>query len=134
MYLAHKFERFVTNVLNSNFANGNISFSYKILPVSQHNEKDYVDTAFKMASSGYSFLLPAVAQGFTQREFLSLKELENEVLKLGDKMKPLVSGFNSSGEDPSSEGEAGRPEKEQEEKAEGTQAKEKSLDKTAGGS
>ena len=133
MYLAHKFERFVTNVLNSNFANGNISFSYKILPVSQHNEKDYVDTAFKMASSGYSFLLPAVAQGFTQREFLSLKELENDVLELGEKMKPLVSGFAQSGEAPTDD-EGGRPKKEQEKKADGTKAKEKSLDKTAGGS
>jgi hypothetical protein len=133
MYLAHKFERFVTNVLNSNCANGNISFSYKILPVSQHNEKDYVDTAFKMASSGYSFLLPAVAQGFTQREFLSLKELENDVLRLGEKMKPLSSGFTQSNNGADEE-ESGRPKKEQEEKAEGTQAKEESLDKTAGGS
>ncbi len=48
-------------------------------------------------------------------------------------MKPLVSGFAQSGEAPTDD-EGGRPKKEQEKKAEGTQAKEKSLDKTAGGS
>ena len=137
MYLAHKFERFITNTLNAKFANGNINFKYVILPVSEHNEQKYIDTTFKMASSGYSFLLPAIAQGFTQRDFLSLKELENDVLELGEKMKPLSSGFTQSADGAaakSDEEEAGRPKKEQEEKAEGTQAKEESLDKTAGGS
>lgn len=131
MYLAHKFERFVSKIINDKFANSNISFRYVILPVSEHNEQKYIDTTFKMATSGYSFLVPAVAQGFTQRDFLSLKELENDVLKLGEKMKPLSSGFTQSAADSD---EGGRPKKEQEEKAEGTQAKEESLDKTAGGS
>ena len=130
MYLAHKFERFISNVLNEKFGNGNISFKYMILPVSEHNEQKYIDTAFKLASSGYSFMLPALAQGFTQRDFINLKDLENDVLKLGEKMKPLSSAFTQSGEAE----EGGRPEKEQEEKTEGTQAKEESLDKTAGGS
>jgi hypothetical protein len=133
MYMAHKFEKFISNSINTIYANGNITFKYIILPISIHNEQKYIDTAFKMATSGYSFLVPAVAQGFTQRDFLSLKELENEVLKLGEKMKPLVSGF-SSGSQEGTEDNNGRPEKEQEEKAEGTQAKEESLDKTAGGS
>jgi ribosomal protein L12E/L44/L45/RPP1/RPP2 len=75
-------------------------------------------------------MLPALAQGFTQRDFINLKDLENDVLKLGEKMKPLSSAFTQTGDAE----EGGRPEKEQEEKTEGTQAKEESLDKTAGGS
>jgi hypothetical protein len=64
--------------------------------------------------------------------------LENDVLKLGEKMKPLSSAFTQTGDteekDPEKDEKGGRPEKEQEEKTEETQAKEKSLDKTAGGS
>ena len=131
MYLAHKFERFVTNAINSKFANGNIDFKYVILPVSLHNEQKYIDTTFKTANSGYSYLLPAIAQGFTQRDFINLKDLENDVLELGEKMKPLSSAFTQTS-DESEEG--GRPGKDQEDKTEETIAKEDSLDKTAGGS
>jgi hypothetical protein len=93
MYLAHKFERFITNAVNDKFANGNISFRYMILPISEHNEQKYIDTTFKMANSGFSYIVPAIAQGFTQRDFINLKDLENDVLKLGEKMKPLSSAF-----------------------------------------
>jgi ribosomal protein L12E/L44/L45/RPP1/RPP2 len=71
----------------------------------------------------------------SQKDFIGLKELENDVLKLGEIMKPLSSAHTQSAEDskaPSEEG--GRPAKEEEEKAEKTQAKEESLDETAGGS
>ena len=132
MYLAHKFERFITNTLNDKFANGNINFKYMILPISQHNEQKYIDTTFKMANSGYSYIIPAIAQGFTQRDFINLKDLENDVLMLGEKMKPLSSAFTQSANGESEEG--GRPAKEQEDKTEETIAKEESLDKTAGGS
>lgn len=135
MYLAQKFARFITNMVNAKFANGNISFNYVILPISHHNEQKYIETAYKLANSGYSQILPAVAQGLSQKDFIGLKELENDVLKLGEIMKPLSSAHTQSAEDskaPSEEG--GRPAKEEEEKAEKTQAKEESLDETAGGS
>ena len=103
-----------------------------ILPISQHNEQKYIDTTFKMANSGYSYIIPAIAQGFTQRDFINLKDLENDVLMLGEKMKPLSSAFTQSANGESEEG--GRPAKEQEDKTEETIAKEESLDKTAGGS
>jgi hypothetical protein len=61
MYLANKFSRFVTNTLNERFANGNISFKYTILPISYHNEQKYIDSNYKLANSGYSYLLPAIA-------------------------------------------------------------------------
>lgn len=130
MYMAHKFERFVTNMLNDKFANGNITFKYVIMPITLHNEDKYIDSTYKLANSGYSFLLPALALGLTEKDFVNLKELENDVLKLGEKLKPLTSAFTQSGV----KEDGGRPKKEQEEKTEGTQAKEESLDKTAGGS
>jgi hypothetical protein len=61
MYLANKFARFVTNIINNKFANGNITFKYVILPITHHNEQKYIDTSYKLANSGYSYLLPAIA-------------------------------------------------------------------------
>ena len=127
--------RFITNTVNAKFANGNISFDYIILPVSLHNEQKYIDSCFKMANSGYSYIIPSVAQGISQRNFVGLKELENDVLKLGEIMKPLSSAFTQGGEEsnaPTDEG--GRPKKEGADKADTTIAKEESLDETAGGS
>ena len=43
MYLAHKFEKWISNMINTKFANGNISFKYIILPISYHNEQKYID-------------------------------------------------------------------------------------------
>jgi hypothetical protein len=93
MYLANKFARFVTNVVNDNFANSNISFKYSILPVTHQNESKYIDTGFKLASSGYSLLVPALAQGFSQKDLVNLKDLENDVLKLGEKLIPPANSF-----------------------------------------
>jgi hypothetical protein len=93
MYLANKFARFVTNVVNDNFANSNISFKYTILPVTHQNEAKYIDTGFKLASSGYSLLVPALAQGFSQKDLVNLKDLENDVLKLNDKLIPPSNSF-----------------------------------------
>jgi hypothetical protein len=112
MYLAHKFERFITNAVNDKFSNGNVTFKYVILPISIHNEQKYIDTTFKMANSGYSYIVPAIAQGFTQRDFIGLKDLENDVLKLGEKMKPLSSAFTQAGGEGKDDGESGRPKKE----------------------
>lgn len=127
MYLANKFARFVTNVINSNFANGNISFKYMILPVGNQNEEKYIDEAHKLANSGYSWLLPAVAQGFSQKDILSVKDVENDLLKLDKRLIPLSSAYTQSntGENGA---EGGRPTKAQEDKAEGTINKEESQD------
>jgi hypothetical protein len=93
MYLANKFARFVTNIVNDNFANSNISFKYTILPITHQNEAKYIDTSFKLSSSGYSLLVPALAQGFSQKDLVNLKDLENDVLKLGDKLIPPANSF-----------------------------------------
>jgi hypothetical protein len=125
MYLANKFARFVTNIVNDNFANSNISFKYAILPITHQNEAKYIDTSFKLSSSGYSLLVPALAQGFSQKDLVNLKDLENDVLKLGDKLIPPANSF-TGGKQEDAEGanpmtgeggdKGGRPSKEADEK------------------
>jgi len=132
MYLANKFSKFVTNALNRIYANTNISFKYQILPVSYYNADKYVEDGFKLASSGYSFLLPALAMDLSQRDLSNIKDLENDVLDLGEKLRPLSSSYTQSGD---ATDEGGRPEQEQEDKAEKTIQNEESLDnQTEGGS
>jgi hypothetical protein len=82
MTLGNKFANFVTNVINSLFANSNITFKYTMLPVSYYNATKFVDTSFKLVGSGYSFLMPAVSMGMSQKDLVNIKDLENNVLKL----------------------------------------------------
>ena len=128
MYLANKFSRFITNSINRIYGNTNITFKYQILPVSIHNMDKFVDQSFKLSGSGYSYLLPAVALGLSQRDIVNLKELENDVLKLGEKLIPLSSSYTQSSDNPS-----GRPKLDDSEKAEKTIKNEESLDNQAGG-
>ena len=128
MYLANKFSRFITNSINRIYGNTNITFKYQILPVSVHNMDKFIDQSFKLSSSGYSYLLPVVALGLSQRDIVSLKELENDVLKLGEKLIPLSSSYTQSGDNA-----VGRPKLDDSEKAEKTIKNEESLDNQAGG-
>ena len=153
MHLAGKFSTYITNTINDMFANSNITFKYSILPISWHNQIDYADMAFKLVGSGYSILMPALAVGLTQRDLGNVKDMENDLLKLGEKLIPLSTSYtqSESGEDgdktdadqdpkqgeakptlPQDEG--GRPKKQGEDKAEQTIANEKSKEKTGGGS
>ena len=154
MYLADKFSVFITNTINSQFANGDVSFKYIIFPVSNYNASDFVETTFKLLGSGYSALLPALGVGLSQKDLVNVKDLENDVLKLGDRLKPLSTSYTQSksdaeasdgGEpsketipsktgDPNAQGEAGRPKKKEDEKAEKTIKNEQSKDRTEGGS
>ena len=146
MYLANKFARFITNIVNENFANSNISFKYTILPITHQNEAQYIDGRYKLATAGYSLALPALAQGLSQRDLVNLKDLENDVLKLGEKLIPPKTSFNSSGDEEGAtpkngmtgEGgeEGGRPNKSEDEKKDQTIKNEESIEKskTQGGS
>ena len=128
MYLANKFSRFITNSINRIYGNTNITFKYQILPLSIHNMDKFVDQSFKLSGSGYSYLLPVVALGLSQRDIVNLKELENDVLKLGEKLIPLSSSYTQSSDNPT-----GRPKLDDSEKAEKTIKNEESLDNQAGG-
>mgnify|MGYP006961867089 CR=1 FL=1 len=63
MAMAQKFGRYYSNIINRIFSNGQINFKNTILPISYYNEKEFLDNAYKGATSGYSFLLPAIAMG-----------------------------------------------------------------------
>lgn len=146
MYLANKFSRFITNTLNDNLGNSNVTFKYTILPITYYNVGTYVDQTFKLVGSGYSALMPALAFGMTQRDLVNIKDLENDVLKLGDRLIPLSTSYTQSDEkngagdsqkksdNNTDTDEGGRPKKKEEEKADKTIQNEESLDRTGGGS
>jgi hypothetical protein len=113
MYLANKFARFITNVVNDNFANSNISFKYTILPITHQNEAKYIDGSYKLATAGYSLIIPALAQGLSQRDLVNIKDLENDVLGLTDKLIPPKTSFTDGAE---AGDEGGRPTKDAGEK------------------
>lgn len=123
--LTNKYEVFVENLINRIVSSNAVRFKYSILPVTRFNDDKYADLTFKLASSGYSYILPALACGISQKDLVCLKDLENNLLKLGEKLIPLQSAFTQSGEN---EG-AGAPKKEEEEKKPQTKENEKSLDK-----
>lgn len=122
MVLARKLENFISSVLNVKYGNANITFTYKILPISYYNQKEYVEASLKLANSGYSFLLPAIAMDVSQRELNNLKDLENDVLKLKEKLLPLSTAYTETGN-------VGRPAKDAQDKSAKTVANEESLDR-----
>ena len=116
MFLANKYSRFITRLVNQVFQNGNVKFKYQILPISYYNSQDFIDESFKLAQSGYSFLLPSVAMGISQRDLSNLKDLENDVLGLMKKLEPLNNSYNQS----NSTNKVGRPALKDEDKSEKT--------------
>lgn len=125
MVLANKYSTFITSLLNKNFSNSSINFKYMILNISYYNESTYITDSFKLAQSGYSFMVPALAQGLSQRDIVNIKYLENDVLEMEKKLIPLQSAYTQSGE-------VGRPKKADEQKSDKTIANERSLDNQGG--
>lgn len=131
MVLANKYAIFLTDVINTVFGSTSLTFKYKMLPISLHNQKTYLEDAFKLASSGYSLLLPAAAMGMSQLELVNLKDLENNYLELNEVLQPLQSSYtqtkeNESGADAKSRG---GQKKDPSEMSEKTEANQKALDK-----
>lgn len=116
--MLNKFSNFVTTQVNELFSNSNIHFKYIILPITEYNRKDYIDSTTKLATYGYSFLLPAIGSGLTQRDLTDVKYLENNVLGLDEFLVPLSSSNTQSGKE--EEKINGRPTKAPEEKTETT--------------
>ena len=65
MPLLDKYSVFITEVINQVFSNKDINFKYKLLPISHYNSFKYLENALKLASSGYSFILPALSMDLT---------------------------------------------------------------------
>lgn len=127
MVLGNKYSSFLTNLLNLLYANSNISFKYTILPITWYNEKEYTEESFKLAGMGYSFLIPSMALGLSQRDLFNIKNLENDVLKLEEVLIPLQTAYTQTAES------AGRPAKEGTEKSPKTIKNNESADKTGQG-
>ena len=123
MILGNKYSRFLTFIINNLFSNSNITFKYTILPISLYNDSDFIKDAFKLSQSGYSFMLPALALGITQKDLLNIKELENDALDLLTKLIPLQSSYTQN-----AKGDVGRPALPLDEKSEKTIQNEQSLD------
>lgn len=119
MVLANQFSVVLTRIINEVFGNKKLDFKYNILPITHQNEKDFIDNAYKMVSMGYSFIVPAMAMGMTQKDLVNIKDLENNVLKLQEKLVPLSSSYQTNGASSNNaEGkQAGREGIEDEEKA-----------------
>ena len=128
MVLGAKYSRFISFIINSLFANSNITFKYSILPITYYNQSDYIKDTFKLAQSGYSFLLPALGCGLNQRELSNIKELENDLLELHEKLLPLSSAYTQS----ANSGDVGRPKLAEEDKSIKTIQNEQSLDHQGG--
>lgn len=71
MVLANKYSRFITHIVNTICGHPDISFKYQILPITYYNDVTYANTTLQLANSGYSFVLPALAMGLTQKIYLT---------------------------------------------------------------
>ena len=123
MILGNKYSRFLTYIINYLYSNSNISFKYTILPISYYDTSDYITDSFKLAQSGYSFIIPTLALGITQKDLVNLKDLEKS-LDLITKLQPLSSAYTQS-----TGGKVGRPELPEDQKSEKTIKNQESLDR-----
>jgi len=85
-------------------------FKVTFLDVSPFNRKEYGDAALKAATYGLPTLsVYAASQGLTQDDLDCMAFLEDDVLKLKDRLHPLESSNTMSSSDSNSDGEVGRP-------------------------
>lgn len=101
----------------SMFCYGQFSFQklvpiVTILPVTWYNQKTMLDLYLKNAQYGFSWILPYVASGKKQSTITDSIALEQDLLGLKDKMRPLSSSFTETenSESGNSTGKVGRPE------------------------
>ena len=130
MVLGNKYSRFFTFIINSLFSNSNVTFKYTLLPISYYDSSDYITDAFKLAQSGYSLLLPCLALGITQKDLLNLKDLENNALKIVEKLIPPASAYTGGAN--TGTGKVGRPELPADQKSQKTIQNEQALDNNGG--
>lgn len=131
MTYAKKISRYLTSYINNTMGSTEQIFKVKILPITRQNEQKWIDNSLKMASSGYSLLLPAIALGFEPLEFLNLKEVENEYFNLVEKLIPPQTSY-TNGQSLDSTENNGRPALDALEKTEKTNQNIKSKQKTGG--
>lgn len=120
--LLRKYQTKINQWINKIF---NFKYEYKVSlpPLTIYNRETFYKAYKEGATAGYSKLMPAIARGFSQSEFLSMNVFENDILHLSDNMTPLqISSTQSSESSSNSDGEGtiGAPEKPDDEKSEKT--------------
>jgi hypothetical protein len=94
-------------------------FRVEMLETTQYNYKDLAKLYKEHTQLGYNKMLPQIALGHSQSSILATMTFENEFLHLADIMKPPITSNNISNKTTSNDG-AGRPAKEESEKADKT--------------
>lgn len=122
MTLAEQISNYYTYLTNKEHAKNTTTYSVVILPISYYNTDEFIEQTYKLATAGYSFILPGLAHGLNQKQFLDLKTLENDVLGLTEVLIPLSTAFTESASD------GGAPKKPQ------TKISDKTIKNTSGGS
>lgn len=85
-------------------------FKVTFLDVSIFNRKEYGEAMLKAATYGLPTLsYYAASQGLAQDDLDGMNFLEDEVLELKDRLRPLQSSSTLSAVDSESDGEVGRP-------------------------
>ena len=135
------YDTWIRFLINSRFSRTGLIFDFEILPTTVFNIKDYATQYLSGAQFGYSKMRAGVAMGVKQRNLISMIDFENEFLDLDEKMVPLLSSYTQSGNENSSQknnsgkknsstsvqakditNKGGRPELDDEDKSEKTQA------------
>ena len=129
-----QFNVFFDRIVDKKSSNKKFNFRFMMLETTQYNYKDMSKTYKDLTANGQSKFMPMVALGHSQSSVLNLAYFENEILDLPMIMIPPLMSSTMSGEDilgtrnqqrssnsqNNSEGQTGRPEKDETEKSDKT--------------
>lgn len=115
--LLSDFERWINYQLSLVFSNEGYKFKVWFPPITHYNKVEMSKIYKDQATLGYSKMLPTIALGQSQLNFINTAVYENSIVGLNRYMEPLASSYTSS---TGSSGEAGRPEKSDSEKSDKT--------------
>jgi hypothetical protein len=125
MQLVYQYQDWTNNLLKLKFSEKARDYCFEIFfpRLTQHNRVDMAKNYKDQAAVGYSKMLPAIALGQSQSNFLASIVFEKDFLGLADYMEPVKMASTQSGK--SGDG-AGRPEKPDDQKSDKTLANEAS--------
>jgi len=81
-----------------NGASNKYRWKLNFLNITQYNKDEEFKKLIQSAQGGYSKLFVSASLGLTQSDHLGLTELEDTILNITEKMKPLVSSHTQNGE------------------------------------
>ena len=137
-----QFMIFFDKIIQKKFTSGKkYTFKFYMLETTQYNYKDLAKIYKEHTQLGYSKMLPQIALGHSQSFILNAAHFENEILHLSEIMIPPLMSSTLSSEDVlgksnknnqnknqnTTNGEAGRPEKPDDQKSEKTIANKESM-------